>query len=171
MPDERWVPITEDDLKAAGYGTILENADALSVGDVVPSEDAIESAVARVRRAVSAANPLDTDVTKVPRSLKALTVRMALYALMERIGLPLSEDQRATRKEDLSDLLRIADRKVLVEAPDDPATQTVANLGSWNSENKLIPRGHPVPRPGVQHPATPGKYANPDAPADTGADA
>lgn len=161
----RWTAILPDDLKAAGHGSIMDRAQTTAVGEVDPVADAIESAVARVRRAVSAGNQLDTDATKVPRSLKAVAVRLAIYALCERIGLPLSEDQRKTRDMDASDLNRIADRKILIEAPDTADTTTLPpNLGSWNSERKLIGRTHPVPAPGVQYP--PGGYANPDAPAD-----
>ena len=163
-----WTTITADELKGSGMGFVVDKAQTASVGGVDPVAEEIANAVARVRRAVASGNPLDADPDKVPKSLKGLTVRMALYALMERIRMPLSEDQRDTRKSDNSDLLRIADRKVLVEAPDDllennPVPQ---NLGSWNSENKIIPRTHPLPRPGLQRPASAGKYANPDAPED-----
>ena len=170
MPN--WTAIVADDLKAAGHAAIVDRAQTMAVGGVDPVGEAITNAVARVRRAVSAANALDADATKVPGSLKGVTVRLALYALHERIGLPLSEDQRETRKTDASDLNRLADRKIIVEVPDDPAeTESGPSRGSWNAENKLVMRTHPVPRPGLQFPATPGKYANPDATTDTGADA
>lgn len=165
----RWTSITVDDLKAAGLGFVVDKARSSSVGGVDPVAEEIANAVARVRRAAGGANPLDADGTKVPASLKGVTVRLALFALMERIRMPLSEDQRETRKADHSDLLRIADRKVLVEAPDDPeaVSHVPQNLGSWNSENKILPRAHPVPRPGLQQgQSAPGKYANPTGPED-----
>jgi hypothetical protein len=162
----RWVAIFEDDLKAAAHGDLIDAARTTAAGAVDPVQDAVESAVARVRRAVAAGNPLDTDTAKVPRSLKAVTVRIAIFALMERIGQPLSEDQRNTSRDDISDLKRIADRSILVEAPDvTDAASAPKNLGTWNSEPKLIGRTHPVPLPGRQYPA-PGAYANPDAPED-----
>lgn len=165
MPN--WTAITADDLKAAGHGAIVDRARTLAVGGVDPVDDAIANAVARVRRAVSAGNPLDADATLVPGSLKAVTVRMVLYALCERIGLPLSDDQKETRKADNSDLLRIADRKVIVEVPDDPAETTAGpSRGMWNSENKLVMRTHPVPKPSAQRTEIANDYANPDAPED-----
>lgn len=166
MPN--WTSISADDLKAAGLGYVVDRARTAATGTEDPVDQEIANAVARIRRAVASGNPVDSDTAKVPGSLKGVAVRMALYALMERLRLPLSEDQRDTRKADHSDLLRIADRKVLVEAPDDPMTESPVpqNLGSWNSENKIIPRTHPVPRPGAQRPVVPGKYANPDAPED-----
>lgn len=149
-------------------GFVVDKARSSSTGGVDPVDDEIANAVARVRRAVASGNPLDLVAGKVPASLKSVTVRMALYALMERLRIPLSNDQRETRKSDHSDLLRIADRKVLVEAPDDPmeTSPVPQNLGSWNSENKIVPRTHPVPRPGVQRTVVPGRYANPTAPED-----
>lgn len=166
MPN--WTSITADDLKATGLGFVLDKARTASTGSTDPLEEEIANAVARVRRAVASGNPLDSDVTKVPGSLKGVTMRLAVFALMERLRFPLSDDQRDTRKADHSDLLRIADRKVLVESPDDPMEESPVpqNLGSWNSENKILPRTHPVPRPGLQRPVSPGKYANPDAPED-----
>lgn len=163
-----WTAITADDLKASGLGFVIDKARTSATGSVDPVTEEIANAVARVRRAVASGNPLDSDPEKVPGSLKGVAARMALYALMERLRMPLSPDQRDTRKADQSDLLRIADRKVLVEAPDSPqeTSPVPQNLGSWNSENKIVPRTHPVPRPGLQRPASAGKYANPEAPED-----
>lgn len=161
-----WLTITPDHLKAAGHSAILNRAQTLAVGDIDPVADSIGSAVARVRRAVEAANDLDTDITKVPKSLEDVTVRLALFRLMERIGLPLSEDQRKSRDLDAADIRELSARRILVEPPDDPDTaSTPQNRGNWNSECKLIMRTHPVPPPATQFP--PGSsYANPDAPAD-----
>jgi hypothetical protein len=162
-----WTAITADDLKAAGYGTIVDVAQTRAVGGTDPVVFAISSAVARVRRSVQAANALDVDPTKVPNSLEALTVRLALYALCERIGQPLTDDQRDTKRNDNSDLMRIADRKVRVEPADNPdANAGPVNPGMWNSERKLIMRTHPTPAPGVQFPSDDSGYANPDAPTD-----
>ena len=161
-----WLTITPDHLKAAGHGAIVDRAQTLAVGGLDPVADAISSAVARVRRAVEAANDLDTDVTKVPKSLEDVTVRLALFRLMERIGLPLSEDQRKSRDLDAADLKELTQRRILVEPPENPDTSaTPQNRGNWNSESKLIMRTHPVPPPATQFPPGP-DYANPDAPAD-----
>lgn len=164
-----WTTITADDLKASGLGFAIDRAQTTATGGVDPVAEEMANAIARVRRAVASGNPLDSTTAKVPGSLKGVTIRIALFALMERIRMPLSEDQRETRKSDYSDLLRIADRKVLVELPDTAMLVSTIpqNLGSWNSENKIIPRTHPVPRPAAQRPVEPGKYANPDAPEDS----
>jgi hypothetical protein len=162
-----WTSITADDLKAMGHGMIVDRAAATATGDTDPVAWAIGSAVARVRRACGAGNPLDADPTKVPRSLQDVTVRLAVYALMERIRFPMSEDQRETRKNDNSDLLRISDRKVKVELPDTVSDEPEIGPtpGTWNSERKVLGRTHPHPAPGVQNPAQ--GYANPDGTRDS----
>jgi hypothetical protein len=161
-----WITITADLLKAAGHGAIVDRAQTLATGDVDPVADAIHSSITRVRRAVEAGNDLDTDTSKVPASLQDVTVRMALFRLMERIGLPLSVDQRRSRDLDAADLEELSQRKGRVEPPDNiDAAAMPQNRGSWNSEAKLLMRTHPVPPPTTQF--APGSdYANPDAPAD-----
>lgn len=177
MPD-RWTSISDTDLVQAGHANILAKARSLGVPEaegedpaIDPVVEAIANAVARVRRAVRAGNPLDTDPDKVPASLKDVTVRRALFALMRRIGLTLNGDEKDVQREDNEDLKRLADHKILVEAPDDTdatdATLTPQNLGTWNSENKIVGRTHPVPTPGRQLTPRDGQYANPDAPEDT----
>lgn len=164
-----WTSITIDDLKAAGYGIVVDKAQSTDTGSTDPVTEAIANAVSRVRRYVSARNAVDADVAKVPGSLKALTIRMAVFALMERIRFPLNEDQRDTRKTDEAELRDLAKPGAgLVESPDvaienSPVPQ---NFGNWNSERKVVGRTHPVPPPATQH--APGDdYANPNGPEDS----
>ena len=112
-----WTTITVDDLKAAGMGFVIDKAQTTAPGDTDPVAEAIVDSIARVRRAITGSS-LDADATKVPRSLKAVAVRRALFTLMERLRLPLSDDQKKTREADNSDLLRISDKKIPVEKPD-----------------------------------------------------
>lgn len=164
-----WTSITVDDLKAAGHGAIIDRAQTVAVGGVDPVAEAIAESVARVRRAVARKNAVDADVAKVPNSLKALTVRMALYTLMRRIRMPLSDDDKAQRTDDGKDIEGIAAKAGLVETPDNPVETSPVprNLGTWNSERKILGRMHPVPPPARQYPAQPNAYANPDAPEDS----
>lgn len=60
-------------------------------------------------------------------------------------------------------LQQLSTREMNVEPP----TAAVTSSGNWNSENKVVGRMNPVPRPGLQ---SQGGYANPDGPADQGAD-
>ena len=112
-----WTTITPGDLKATGLGFIIDKAQTTATGDVDPVAEEIASAVARVRRAITG-SALDADPAKVPNSLKAVARRIAVFALMERLRVPLSDDQKTSRESDNSDLLRISDKRIPVEAPD-----------------------------------------------------
>jgi hypothetical protein len=125
-----WTPITIDTLKAAGHSAIVDAAQSAGIGSVDPVAESIADAVSRIRAACSTGNQLDSDTTKVPNSLKALTIRIALFSLMERINFPLSEDQRDTRRNDNSSLLRINDDKLRFELPDNPAASAEMQSGT-----------------------------------------
>lgn len=79
-----------------------------------------------------------------------------------------TDDRKALYEAAMKKMFLIADQKFSVESPlpdTDPA------LAMWNSENKLLMRTHPVPRPGAQFTPQTNTYANPDAPEDTSNDA
>ena len=116
-----WIAITIDDLKAVAFGGIIDAAQAAAVGAHDPVAEATADAVAAVRGAISTGNVLDADVTTVPRSLRALTARTAAFALMERVQMDLSVDQRATRQSDLARLQQIGAQKQRFEQADVPA--------------------------------------------------
>ena len=115
-----WTSITSDDLKAVGYGFIVDKARTAAVGGVDPAAEAIANAVARVRRAVATGNIMDIDATKVPNTLKGVTVKLALYDLIRRLRLPLSPDESEDERNQISDLKRIQDDRAPVENPDTP---------------------------------------------------
>jgi hypothetical protein len=125
-----WTSITIDNLKAAGHGVIVDAAQTAGIGGIDPVAESIADAVSRVRGACSTGNQLDADATKVPNSLKGLAIRLALFALMERINYPLSEDQRDSRRNDNSYLLRINDDELKFELPDAPAGNAEMQRGS-----------------------------------------
>ena len=117
----RWFTLTTDYLKAAGHGDLMDRARTLATGSIDPVDEAIANATARVQRAIAPGNVLDADATKIPASLKGQAEKLALYDLMERIGMPDSY-WSGPRRDVLSDLNRIADNKTKVELADDPAT-------------------------------------------------
>ena len=90
-----WTTLTIDDLKAVAFGGIIDAAQATATGANDPVAEAIADAVATVRGAISTGNTLDQDSTTIPRSLRPLAARTAVFALMERVQLDLS--RRSTR--------------------------------------------------------------------------
>ncbi len=115
-----WTAISAEDLKAIAYGGIIDAANSQAAGYNNPVAEAISDAVAMVRGAISTGNVLDQDATKIPNSLRSLACRTAVFALMERLQIELTQDQRITRQSDLSRLSRITDQKIRFENADTP---------------------------------------------------
>lgn len=162
----RWTAITRDDLKSAEHGSLIDRAGTLATGGEDPVAEAIAKVVARVRRAVRQGNRLDLDPAKIPDSLKESAVLLVVAALARRIGFPLDDDTKSAVRDAREELKGIAEKKLQVEPADDPDEAAgPVNPGTWNSENKVLGRTHPVPKPGVQRPGD-GRYANDAAPED-----
>jgi len=170
----RWIAISEDKVKTGKNSVVLDavRAKAAANGDADPLPDMIEDVTAMLRTAVQSGNTLDEDETKIPAGLIEMGVRLIVGALYSYIELPRSTDDAAQAKADQSFINRIIDKRLRFPAADDPdATQPNPNKGNWNSENKIVMRTHPVPRPGAQSTPPPNAYANPDGGDDTGNDA
>lgn len=114
-----WTSISSADLEKIGAASVIAKAEQFSPGSTV---EQIADAVAAVRAAVSTGNALDIDVTKVPNSLKALTGRIAFFALMDLVRMALTTSQADVRRFDQSRLNRILDEKIRVESPDNAAS-------------------------------------------------
>ena len=142
-----WTILTIDDLKAVAFGGIIDAAQASATGANDPVAEAIADAVATVRGAISTGNTLDQDPATIPRSLRPLAARTAVFALMERVQLDLNADQRATRIADQARLARIGDQQQRFESADHPAgsaemqtgatIDTVAEGNAGNSRQEL----------------------------------
>ena len=92
-----WTALTIDDLKAVAFGGIIDAAQASAAGANDPVAEAIADAVATVRGAISTGNVLDQDPTTIPRSLRPLAARTAVFALMERVQFDLNASTSAPR--------------------------------------------------------------------------
>lgn len=142
-------------------------------GDKLPG--IVTKVIAQVRDDIrSGGYALDADEATIPAGLHNDAIAIARWKLL--VTLPADEDiqskERKGEKDDaLAKLKRISEGKYSVEPPTAaPGGEggTAANRsGNWNSNNKIIGRAHPVPRPAGQSPADPNGYANPDGPADS----
>jgi len=104
--------------------------------------------------------------TTIPASLFEDAITIARWRLL--IATPSfrqlqTEERRLAFDAAIKKLLLIAAQKFFVEPP---IPETNARTGNWNSENKLIMRTHPVPKPSTQWTPQSDTYANPDAPSD-----
>ncbi len=106
----------------------------------------------------------------LPPELHGECIAMARWNLL--IAFPAlkalqSEPRKEANDAALKKLEAIAAQKCSVRPP--TATTGASRTGNWNSENKLIGRTHPTPRPAAQFPPNADDYGNPDAPADSAA--
>jgi hypothetical protein len=134
----------------------------------------VAKVVAQVRDDIrSGGYALDADETTIPAGLHNDAIAIARWKLL--VTLPADEDiqskeRKAEQADALAKLRRISESKYSVEpptgAPGGEGGVTANRAGNWNSNNKIVGRAHPVPRPAGQSPADPNSYANPDAPAD-----
>ena len=126
----RWITLTVDHLKVAGFGTIIDRARTAAVGGLDPVAQAIVAVTARVRRAVAPGNVLDADATKIPGSLESEAVLIAVSTLAGRIGIPLTNDVIDQVRDARKELQTIAENKVKVEIADNPeSTESFGETG------------------------------------------
>lgn len=123
----------------------------------------LDRAVAEFRGAIIAGGYTLGDEGTLPDGLKSACIALARWRFLVSVGKneALQTKERQAAHDRATTLLdKISAQEYAVESPSTGAVRT----GSWNSENKILMRGHPSPRPGP--PAATDDYANSDAPQD-----
>ena len=126
----------------SGSGMPLANMDLIVIG-----------VVDEVRGYISAGGyALDdtSDPRTIPLSLFEDAKAIARWRIL--IAVPSfpqlqTEPRRQAFEDALKKLALVAQQKFVIDPPVDP---TLPTAGLWNSENKIIMRSHPIPRPGAQ---------------------
>jgi len=126
-------------------------------------------AVLRARGAISAGGYALGPVGTIPDQIRDSVIAFARWKIL--LSIPevesslLSKARADDYKEACDRFVTISKQGEAIEPADDSAA--AAPAGNWNSENKVIMKGHPVPRPSAQAPLTSQgpPYANPDAAA------
>jgi hypothetical protein len=108
-----------------------------------------------------------SDPRTIPISLFEDAIAIARWRLL--IATPSfrqlqTEERRLAFEAALKKLALIAAQQFVIEPP---VPDVNPRTGNWNSENKLLMRTHPVPRPATQFTPQIDTYANPTGPADT----
>ncbi len=111
-------------------------------------------------------DPIEDDT--IPSGLFVDAIAIARWRIL--IAVPMlkqlqTEERGQAFDKAIEKLLLISNRKFTPEPI--PGGLTVPRGGNWNSENKLIMRAHPIPRPATQFTPQTNTYANPTGPADT----
>jgi len=115
---------------------------------------------------------LDEDETTLPVALFPDAISISRWRFL--VSVPdfrqlQTEERKGLYQDSITKLTAIAKGQFSVEPP--VPLETVPGAVGWNSENKVLMRTHPVPRPGTQFQTQTNTYANPNAPEDTGNDA
>lgn len=122
-------------------------------------------AIEEVRGAISGGNYPLGDAGMVPSGLVNDVIAIARWRLLT--GFPLLQKLQTKERKDSFDGAQERLSKIMAQdyGVESPTPGREPSTGSWNSENKLIMRTHPVPTAPTQFQSTDGNgppYANPD---------
>jgi len=175
VPSATWDTLTTEDVLnqfTIAEASAIRTLQGSGSGSGLPFEN-IDAKVIRVidevRGYVAAGGyTVDDDPRTIPLSLFEDAIAIVRWRLL--VSLPAflqlqSEPRKLAYEHALAKLLMIAQQKFAIVPPG--SGESVATAGLWNSENKILMRTHPVPRPGAQFTPQINTYANPDAPTDT----
>lgn len=166
-----WVTLTEDDILSGMTKRERDDFASTSVGVAVTDRilPILADLVAEIQGMIAsrADNPVPPSETVIPAEFKARAVSIARWRVLISIpGYQPGDARKLDYEKADAFFMQVAQGKirpraeVAVDAP--PSTPT---SGTWNSENRIVGRMNPTPKPGVQGGGT-GRYANDDAPAD-----
>jgi phage gp36-like protein len=168
-----WVTLTEDDVLSGMTQRERDDFAKTSVG--APVADRISpiltDLVAEIQGMIAsrADNPVPPSEDVIPSEFRARAVSLARWRVLISIpGYQPGDARRLDYEKADEFFLRVAEGKIRPRAQaseDAEAPASVPQSGSWNSENRVLGRMNPTPRPGMQGGGT-GRYANDDAPSD-----
>jgi hypothetical protein len=168
-----WVTLTVDDVLAGM--TVRERDDFAksSVGVTVPDrlEPILENMVAEIQGMIAsrADNPTPPASDVIPAEFKRHAISLVRWDLLTSIPGYTPGDARKLAYQDANAFfMKVSEGKIRPRAQvASGAPAATPNSGTWNSENKIVGRMNPTPKPGMQGGGS-GRYANDDAPADAG---
>jgi hypothetical protein len=165
-----WVTLTEDDVLSGMTQRERDDFAKTSVGAPVADRIApiLTDLVAEIQGMIAsrADNPLPPTEDVIPSEFRARAVSLARWRVLISIPGYQPGDARRLDYEKADDFfLMVAQGKIRPRAQAEEDAASVPVSGSWNSENRVLGRMNPTPRPGMQGGGA-GRYANDDAPPD-----
>ena len=161
-----WTTLTSDSVIEEFTGTEQQMLIAAQAGDKLPN--IIGRTIEEVRGSISGGGyALGADGT-IPSGLMSDAIAIARWRWLvafPSLAKMQTKERQSTFTSALDKLKQISSQNFAPEPPITPMNPS----GSWNSENKLIMRTHPIPPPSTQFQSTDSlgdAYANPNAPAD-----
>lgn len=124
-----WIQITTDTLKEAKVAALIDACDSAALGDGQANRAAgiIQGVVDEIRAAVAScqANQTDSDLTKIPKSLRDCAVDLIVARLKKAIEQPLTDDEARDVTERRRQLRDVASCTLVVDQPDDAVAPEV----------------------------------------------
>lgn len=166
-----WVQLTVDDVLSGITMREREDFSKVSVGTTVTDRivPILADLVAEIQGMIAsrADNPKPPSQDVIPSEFKARAVSIARWRLLCSIpNYPIGETRKLEYEKAEAFFSKVAEGKIRPRAQvEEDAAPSTPTSGTWNSENKIVGRMNPTPRPGMQGGGA-GRYANDDAPAD-----
>lgn len=117
-----WIAINLNTLKEAKVAALVDACDSAALGDEQENRSAgiIQGVINEVRNAVATcqSNQVDEDTTKVPTSLRDLTVDLIIARLKATVEIEQTQDERENLSYRRSQLKAIAACALVVDQPD-----------------------------------------------------
>jgi len=166
-----WVTLTEDDVLSGMTQRERDDFAKASVGTAVTDRlvPILADLVAEIQGMIAsrADNPTPPAEDVIPSEFKARAVSLARWRVLITIpGYSPNDARKLDYEKADAFFMQVAQGKIRPRAEaavDAPAR--IPTSGTWNSENKIVGRMNPTPKPGVQGGGS-GRYANDSAPED-----
>lgn len=166
-----WVTLTEDDILSGMTQRERDDFAKTSVGTTVTDRilPILADLVAEIQGTIAsrADNPAPPSESVIPSEFKARAVSIARWRVLISIpGYQPGDSRKLDYEKAEAFFMQVAEGKrrpraeVAVDAP-----AAIPTSGTWNSENKILGRMNPTPKPGAQGGGS-GRYANDNAPTD-----
>lgn len=132
-----WINIEIDDLRSTKVSSLVDAYQEAALGDGQddPLPGIITNVCTRIRAEIRSGGQINVSETPdaIPPSLKSLALRLVVWEAQSRINVfnsvPMTDQDNTDHRDDLDYLKRIADGKVTVETPDDPAASSEVQAG------------------------------------------
>ena len=166
-----WVTLTDTDVLSGMTQKERDDFAKTSVGVTVTDRiiPILTDLVAEIQGMIAsrADNPTPPAADVIPSEFKARAVSVARWRVLITIPNYQPGDSRKLDFEKADAFfLKVAEGKIRPRAEVTPETAaSTPTSGTWNSENKVVGRMNPTPKPGSQLGGS-GRYANDNAPAD-----
>lgn len=166
-----WVTLTVDDILSGMTARERDDFAKTSVTVGVPDrlEPILGNMVAEIQGVIAsrADNPSPPAEDVIPAEFKRHAIALVRWDILTSIPGYSPGDARKLAYENANTFfVKVSEGKIRPRAQvASGAPAATPTSGTWNSENKIVGRMNPTPKPGIQGGGS-GRYANDDAPGD-----